>query len=71
MIADFYPRNIFARLFALAVTLIPLSVFASMAAADVAAMKQFWPRPSICRRSCPAASRATRYRRSTRRPSAP
>jgi hypothetical protein len=44
MIADFYPRNIFARLFALAVTLIPLSVFASMAAADVAAMKQFWPR---------------------------
>ena len=44
MISNFTPRNVCARIFALVVTLIPLSVFASMAAADMAAMKAAWPR---------------------------
>jgi hypothetical protein len=44
MIIDFHPRNLCDRIFALAVTLIPLSVFASMAAADVEALKSSWPR---------------------------
>ena len=44
MISNFTPRNVCARLFAVAVALIPLSVFASLAAADMDAMKSAWPR---------------------------
>lgn len=44
MMRDFHPRNLCARLFALAITLVPLSVMTSMAAADIEAMKSAWPR---------------------------
>ncbi|MCZ6512195.1 MAG: DUF3179 domain-containing protein [Alphaproteobacteria bacterium] len=44
MMTGFYPRNMCAKLFALAIALIPLSVFASIAAADIEALKSAWPR---------------------------
>jgi len=49
MLTDFYPRNLPAKLFALAVAWIPLFVLASMAAADVEAMKASWPRTDFAK----------------------
>lgn len=44
MLTDFYPRNLPAKLFALAIAWIPLFVLASMASAGVEEWKPFWPR---------------------------
>ncbi len=44
MLNDFYPRNLCAKLLALAIALIPLLFIATMAAADVEQWQPFWPR---------------------------